>query len=129
MTPIDLENELVDFSLDAGRFITTANGVGVNVSSFIGKLKAMLNFGAGGGTTPTLDVKIQDSADSTDGSDGTWADVTGLTFTQVIDAASLQSIAIDTRAVRKWIRTVKTITGTSPTFDGAVTVVGQKQYK
>lgn len=129
MTPIDLENELVEANLDAGRFITTANGTGIDVSSFIGKLKLILNFGAGGGTTPTMDVKIQESSDSTDGSDGTWADVSGATFTQVIDAASLQSIAIDTRGVKKWIRTVKTITGTSPTFDGAVTFVGQKQYK
>lgn len=129
MTPIDLDNELVEASLDAGRFTTTANGVGIDVSAYQGKLKATLNFDAGAGTTPTMDVKIQESSDSTDGSDGTWADVSGLTFTQVIDAASLQSIAIDTRAVKKWIRTVKTITGDSPIFDGAVTVVGQTQYK
>ena len=122
MRMIDLQNELTELSLAAGRYTTTVNGTGIDLQGYQGKVKAMLNFGAGGGTTPTLDVKIQDSADNS-----TFADVSGLTFTQVVDAASLQSMAIDTRSVRRYVRVVLTISGSSPTFDGSVTTVGQKQ--
>ena len=80
-----------------------------------------MNSGAGGGTGPALDAKIQDSADNS-----TFTDVSGKVFTQVI-SASIQSLAIDTRAVKRYIRAVLTITGTSPTFGLAVTAVGQKQ--
>lgn len=126
MRMIDLDNELEEINLMGGRFTATGNGDGVDVSGYQGKLKATLNFSAGGGTdSPTMDVKIQDSAD-----DITYADVSGLTFAQVTDgAAAFESIAIDTRGVRKWIRAVRTIAGTNPTFDGATSAVGQTQIQ
>jgi len=122
MRMIDLHNELTNLSLAAGRSTVTANDTGVDLQGYQGKLKVMLNYAGGGGTSPTLDVKIQDSADNS-----TFADVTGLAFTQVTATASLQSMAVDTRAVRRYIRTVRTLGGSSPTFDGSITAVGQKQ--
>ena len=92
------------------------------MQGYVGSLKLVLDSAAGTGTSPTLDVKVQDSADDT-----TFADISGLTFAQVINAASLQSLGVDTRAVRRYIRGVSTITGTTPSFTCALVAVGQKQ--
>ena len=123
MKIIDVHGELLASNLIAGTYTADASGAGADLQGYQGVLKIVLDSGAGGGTTPTLDVKIQDSADNS-----TFADVSGKVFTQVTGAsASIQSLAIDTRAVRRYIRAVIAITGTSPTFGLAVAVVGQKQ--
>ena len=122
MKIIDVYNEILALNLIAGTYTANADGVGVDLQGYQGALKVILNSGAGGGTSPTLDIKIQDSADNS-----VFADVSGKVFTQVTGVASIQSLAIDTRAVRRYIRTVLTITGTSPTFGLAITAVGQKQ--
>ena len=123
MKIIDVHGELLASNLIAGTYTADANGAGADLQGYQGVLKIVLDSGAGGGTTPTLDVKIQDSADNS-----TFADVLGKVFTQVTDAsASIQSLAIDTRAVKRYIRVALTITGTSPTFGLAVAAVGQKQ--
>jgi len=100
------------------------NGTGVDVQGYIGKLKAVLHSAAGTGTSPTLDVKVQDSADNS-----TFADVSGLTFSQVTTAISLQSLGIDTRLVKRYIRLVTTLTGTSPSFVCAAVMLGQKKIQ
>ena len=122
MKIIDVHNELLALNLIAGTYTANADGVGVDLQGYQGALKVILNSGAGGGTSPTLDIKIQDSADNS-----VFADVSGKVFTQVTGVASIQSLAIDTRAVRRYIRAALTITGTSPTFGLAITAVGQKQ--
>jgi len=123
MKIIDVHGELLASNLIAGTYTADANGAGADLQGYQGVLKIVLDSGAGGGTTPTLDVKIQDSADNS-----TFADVLGKVFTQVTGAsASIQSLAIDTRAVRRYIRAVIAIAGTSPTFGLAVAVIGQKQ--
>ena len=122
MKIVDIHGELLASNLIAGTYTADANGASADLQGYQGVLKIVLDSGAGGGTTPTLDVKIQDSADNS-----TFADVLGKVFTQVTDIASIQSLAIDTRAVRRYIRAVIAITGTSPTFGLAVVVAGQKQ--
>lgn len=106
---------------------STLTGAAVDVSKFEGEMKIIQDAGAASaGTAPTLNGKIQDSADgSTD-----WQDVAGATFTEVTDAAaSLQSIGIQANAVRKFIRYVGTIGGTStPTFPFGASIVGVKKY-
>jgi len=123
MKIIDVHGELLASNLIAGTYTADANGAGADLQGYQGVLKIVLDSGAGGGTTPTLDVKIQDSADNS-----TFTDVLGKVFTQVTGAsASIQSLAIDTRAVKRYIRAALTITGTSPTFGLAVVAAGQKQ--
>lgn len=103
----------------------SANGTGLDVRPYIGNLTAILDCSAASaGSSPTADFKIQDSADNS-----TFADVTGLAFTQVTDAAaSLQTLNIDQRAVRRYIRAVFTIGGTSsPAFAASMAVIGEKQ--
>lgn len=121
---LDLKEEttILSFLPPAAR-TTGANGTGIDLQGYIGIAVAALHSAAGTGTTPTLDVKIQDSADNS-----TFADVTGYAFTQVTDAAaSLQDLEIDTRKVRRYVRAVTAITGTTPSFTCNCVFRGQKQ--
>lgn len=122
MKIIDFNNEAqaVELAPAAAR-TATANGTGVDIRDFQGILKVLLNIGAVTGTAPTLDVKIQDSADNS-----TFADVTGYAFAQQTAAANL-ALGIDTRNLRRYIRAVMTIGGTTPSFPCAILAIGQKQ--
>jgi hypothetical protein len=100
---------------------TTTNGTAADLSNLVGRMMILLSSAAGTGTTPTLDIKLQDSADNS-----TFADVSGATFTQVTGAASFQSIAVDTRAIRRYLRAVATIGGTTPSFSFTVIALYRK---
>ena len=119
MKIIDVHNELFASSLAAGTYTISGNGTGIDLRGYQGILKVILDSGAG---TGTLNVKIQDSTDN-----NSFADIAGKAFAQVTTAESLQSLKIDTRAVKRYIRAVLTIGGSTPTFGLAITVVGQKQ--
>lgn len=105
----------------------TGNGTGVDVQQFVGEISVLLASKATAGTTPTLDVKLQDSADNS-----TFADIAGAAFTQVTDAGSsaavLHKITVNVGAVKRYIRAVKTIGGTaSPAFMTTCVGEGVKQ--
>jgi|TARA_Y100000310_G_scaffold84340_1_gene81165 hypothetical protein len=122
---IDINGEITVADLDKPDVHTsTATGTGLDISSYEGKIKVTLICGTVGGTSPTNACKIQDSAD-----DSTYADVTGATFTTVTASNSNESIAVDTRGVNKYIRSVQTIGGTSPTFDSVVVTAGIKKVR
>lgn len=108
----------------SGARTATFTGTAIDISMYQGDLKVILDSAAGTGTTPTLDGKVQ-TGDQSDGSDA--ADVSGAVFTQVVAAASKQSIGVDTRGCKKYVRFVGTIAGTTPSFNFAVVAVGQKQ--
>lgn len=101
----------------------TANGTGVDAKDYIGIAAVVLDSGAGTGTTPTLDIKIQDSDDNT-----TFADLSpAVAFTQVVAGATVQRVALNLDAARRYIRAVSTITGTTPSFTYSVNLLGRKQ--
>jgi len=112
---------LIELFPIAARTVTT-NGAGFDATQHLGLGKAILDAGAGGGTTPTLDVKLQDSADN-----ASFADIAGAAFAQVTTVASLQSIAVNLDSARAFIRAVATIGGTTPTFTFGVIIVARKQ--
>ena len=102
----------------------TANGSAVDILNYEGQAAAILQSAAGTGTTPTLDVKLQDSADGSTG----WADVTNVAFAQVTNAAaSAQVLKFNASAVKRYIRAVATVGGTTPSFACAVSFIGKKQ--
>jgi len=110
--------------LDPSERNATANGSAVDILNYEGQAAAILQSAAGTGTSPTLDVKLQDSADGSTG----WADITGATFTQVTNAApSAQAVKFNASAARRYIRAVATVGGTTPSFACAVSLVGKKQ--
>jgi hypothetical protein len=75
----------------------------------------LLDIGAVSGTTPTLDLKIQESSDNS-----TWNDLTGGAFPQKT-AAGFSELAI--RGFRRYIRAVHDVGGTSPSFTATVLAV------
>jgi hypothetical protein len=121
--PIDLKN-LTTITSHSGIAARTATvtATGLDAKDYIGNLLIFQNVGTVSGTTPTLDGKIQDSADNS-----SWADVSGATFTQVTASDSYQQINVDTRKARRYIRYVGTIAGTTPSFTMGVLIQGQKQ--
>lgn len=111
--------------LAPARKTASENGSAIDLQQYVGDYKVVLSTSAGGGTSPTLDVKLQDSDDAS-----TFADISGAAFTQVTSAAaSTQSVDLNANAVKRYIRAVTTITGTSPTFDMALVGVGVKQVR
>lgn len=100
----------------------TGNGTGVDAGARTVTTSAggvgHLHVTAVAGTTPSITVKIQDSADGT-----TFADI--LTFTAATARTSERKTMTGT--VRRHIRVIWTITGTSPSFTFTVAFVRGSQ--
>jgi len=113
--------------LGADSRTTTATGTGFDLqgtNDAEGEAIVILDCEAGSGTTPTLNVKLQDSANNSD-----WADITGATFTEVTDAeAVIEKITINANDVRRYVRAVGTQAGTNPVFVYGVSLVYGKKY-
>ncbi len=94
---------------------STATGTGLATKGFR-NLLAVLSCGAVTGTAPTADGKLQQS----DAVSGTYADITGATFTQITatpsPATDVQYVEIDLLPRDAFIRGVITIAGTTPVF-------------
>ena len=87
----------------------------------------VLNASAGTGTTPTLDVKLQHSDTTTSGD---FADVTNAAFTRVTDVsgtAGVQVLRVNVSDLKRYLRVIGTIAGTTPSFDFGVEFVGIKK--
>lgn len=99
----------------------TVTGTGVDIKGAEGDILINQSVGTVTGTSPTLDTKIQDSADNS-----SWSDVSGATFTQVTatpsTANAVTSLVLQSRTLRRYVRAVGTITGTSPSFPLSVTM-------
>ena len=89
-----------------------------------GEAIVILDSEAGSGASPTLDVKLQESANDSD-----WSDISGATFTQVTDGgAGFEKISINTNDTERYLRAVATLGGTSPVFVFGVSLVYSKKY-
>jgi hypothetical protein len=104
----------------------TAAGTTVDMIDALGNYStAILVVGVVTGTSPTLDVKIQES---TDGS--TWTDATDpsgntVAFTQVTTSTNVQVVGWQPR--KRYCRSTATTGGTSPVFPATVTIIGQRR--
>lgn len=100
---------------------STVTGAAVDLVNGEGNAFAILHVGTVSGTTPTLDVKIQES----DTSGGTYADITGATIAQVTASDKLR--VINFKRTKRFCRAVGTIAGTTPSFAFSVAILGQKK--
>lgn len=126
MNQNNIADDLQLLTLAAAAAVTaTGNGTGVDVTSFVGQVAVVLTSAAGTGTTPTLDVKLQQS----DTLSGTYTDISGATFSQVVAAASVQKISLNVDSVKPFIRIVDTVGGTTPSFTRCVSLLGLKQNR
>jgi len=101
---------------------STLTGTGIDVLEYEGVALVLLNASAGTGTSPTLDVKLQHSDD-----DSTYEDVTSGAFSQVTDAAETAGVKVmklNVSDLKRYLRIVGTIAGTTPSFDFGVEFVG-----
>ena len=103
---------------------STATSSAIDLLEFDGDILLVLDSAAGTGSSPTLDIKIQDS----DASSGTYGDLSGATFTQVTGSASMQTLAINKDSSKRFIKIVQTIGGSSPTFTFSINLIGLKKY-
>mgnify|MGYP001573032664 FL=1 len=114
------------FTIRAVTATATATCTGVDTLGYNSAAVA-LEVGVVSGTSPTLDVKIQDSADNS-----TFADVTGLTFTQVTATGNSQILRVDglnTSTRRRYLRAVGTIAGTTPSFAFGVEILLGRAFR
>ncbi len=101
---------------------STLTGTGIDVLEYEGVALVLLNASAGTGTNPTLDVKLQHSDD-----DSSYEDVTSGAFSQVTDAAETAGVKVmklNVSDLKRYLRIVGTIAGTTPSFDFGVEFVG-----
>ena len=109
----------------ADRRTATVTGAAIDVLEFEGVALVLLNTSAGTGTNPTLDVKLQHSDD-----DSTYEDVTSGAFSQVTDAAETAGVKVmklNVSDLKRYLRVIGTIAGTTPSFDFGVEFVGIKK--
>lgn len=109
----------------AARRTTTLTGTGIDLLDYEGVALVLLNTSAGTGTTPTLDVKLQHSDD-----DSTYADVTSGAFSQitsVAETAGVKVMKLNASDLKRYLRVIGTIAGTTPSFDFGVEFVGIKK--
>lgn len=108
---------------------TVTPSTGVDFRDFVGEVTFTLDAGAAtAGSSPTLNVKLQESTVS-DGTGDAFADISGATFDEVTDAASHQSIKLNIDNQPRYIRAVATLAGSGATFPLAVIASGEKKYQ
>lgn len=79
----------------------------------------VLQVGTVSGTTPTLNVKLQDSADNS-----TFADVASATFAQITATQTAPVLMdVDLTKRNRYIQLVNTVAGTTPSFQIQETVI------
>lgn len=103
-----------------------ANGTGVDVSNYEDEAQVIVDAKNLSGTTPTLDLKLQTSTTSDFSADVD--DVTGGAFTQIGAVASFQTKQINVNGLKKYLRVVHDVEGTSPVYVASVTLIARKKY-
>lgn len=106
----------------AGGITANTNGSSVDLTDVVeagsSRMRFRLEVLAASGTSPTLDVAIQESADGS-----TWSNL--VSFTQATGATTEEKFAVPTK---RYIRATATVGGTSPSFNAAVVALGTKEY-
>lgn len=106
--------------------VATGNGTGVDMQLYAGQIAIVLDSKNIAGTLPTMALKIQDSADNS-----TFADVSpSLAFAGLTTVASVQKIVANKDNLRRYIRVVKTIGGSSsPEYYLSLKVMANLKYQ
>jgi len=102
---------------------STGQTSGIDLKDYDGDVVFLLDSAAGTGTSPTLDVTIEDSADNS-----SFAAITDAAFTQVTGTASAQKLVVNKDSARRYVRVKYTIGGTTPSFTFSVNAVGVTKY-
>tara|TARA_Y100000401_G_scaffold113897_1_gene115217 strand:+ start:1289 stop:1672 length:384 start_codon:yes stop_codon:yes gene_type:complete len=113
------------FSIVATAAVTsTATSSAIDLKEYDGDVSLILTSAAGTGSSPTLDVKVTDSATS----GGTYTDLSGATFTQVTGSVSMQVITFSKDECKRFIKIVQTVGGSTPSFTFSINGIALKKY-
>jgi len=110
----------------------SANGTGIDVTGYEGKLAIIQNAGVvsgGEGSTKTAIVKLQHSPDGVTAPADSYVDIENGAFTQITDAAGngVKVIELDTQKTDAFVRAVVTL-GEGATVPLSVMMVGVPRY-
>lgn len=105
-----------DVVLDLAAQATTVNSGSVSAPQEGGPMLVCAHVTAATGTTPTLDITVEQSANGTSG----WAAITGAALAQVTAAGNRVGFVYPTQP---YVRVVATIGGTTPAITGKVAVI------
>ena len=94
----NLEKLTVVAGVATAAVTSTATSSAIDLLEYDGDVMLILDSAAGGGSSPTLDIKLTES----DETGGTYTDLSGATFTQVTGSASMQTLAINKEQNRKF---------------------------
>lgn len=120
---IDLVNEVVGGASFFPEALTApAAGTALDLSNGEVSTQAILDVGTVSGTTPTLNVQIEESDDQ-----ATWTAIPNMTFAQVT-AASTRQVVRGLRTKRYARANATAVGGTTPSFTLAVEILAQKKY-
>ena len=120
----NLEKLTVVAGVATAAVTSTATSSAIDLLEYDGDVLLILDSAAGGGSSPTLDIKLTECATT----GGTYTDLSGATFTQVTGSASMQTLAINKDECKRFIKIVQTIGGSSPTFTFSINLIGLKKY-
>ena len=120
----NLEKVTVVAGVATAAVTSTATSSAIDLLEYDGDVLLILDSAAGGGSSPTLDIKLTECATT----GGTYTDLSGATFTQVVDAASMQTLTINKDSSKRFVKIVQTIGGSSPTFTFSINLIGVKKY-
>ena len=121
---LNLEKLDITAAVASASVTATATSSAIDLKEFDGDVLLVLNCAAGTGSSPTLDIKVQDS----DETGGTYGDLSGATFTQVTDSASVQTLEVNKDECKRFIKIVQTVGGSSPVFVYGVSLIAAKKY-
>ena len=121
---LNLEKLDITAAVASASVTATATSGAIDLKEFDGDVLLVLNCAAGTGSSPTLDIKVQDS----DETGGTYGDLSGATFTQVTTSASVQTLEVNKDECKRFIKLVQTVGGSSPVFVYGVSLVALKKY-
>jgi hypothetical protein len=105
-----------DVVLDLAAAATSVNSGAISAPQEIGPLMFAAHVTAATGTTPTLDVSLEQSANGQSG----WAAVPGSALTQITAVGHRVGFAAPTQP---YVRVVATIGGTTPAITGRIAVI------
>ena len=120
----NLEKLDVTAAVASASVTATATSSAIDLKEFDGDVLLILNSAAGTGSSPTLNIKVQDS----DTSGGTYGDLSGAAFTEVTTSASLQTLEVNKDECNRFIKIVQTVGGSSPVFVYGISLVAAKKY-
>ena len=120
----NLEKLDITAAVASASVTATATSSAIDLKEFDGDVLLVLNCAAGTGSSPTLDIKVQDS----DETGGTYGDLSGATFTQVTTSASVQTLEVNKDECKRFIKLVQTVGGSSPVFVYGISLIGAKKY-